>query len=89
MAIRIREEESLFERPLRRPRRGKMVAGVCAGLADWLGWDRTVVRLLFIVTTILAGVFPGLLVYAGLWLVVPEGNVCRTHVWEGWDERDL
>jgi phage shock protein PspC (stress-responsive transcriptional regulator) len=89
MAIRIREEESLFERPLRRPREGKMVGGVCAGLGSWLGWDVTVVRLLFIVTTILAGIFPGLLVYAGLWLVVPEGTRPRCCVWDSWDERDL
>lgn len=89
MAIQIREEDSLFERPLRRPRKGKMVAGVCAGLADWLGWDVTVVRLLFVVTSILAGVFPGLLVYAGLWLVVPEGACSHRRVCEGWDELDL
>jgi phage shock protein PspC (stress-responsive transcriptional regulator) len=58
-------------RPLRRSRRYRNVAGVCGGMAEWLGWRPTLVRVLFVVV----GALPflsGILVYLVLWLVVPE-----------------
>ena len=58
--------------PLRRSRRNRMIAGVCGGLAEWLGWDPTLVRVLYVVGSILSVAFPGLLVYVVLWLVMPE-----------------
>ena len=58
--------------PLRRSRRNRMIAGVCGGLADWLGWDPTLVRVLYVVVSILSAAFPGLLVYVILWIVMPE-----------------
>lgn len=58
--------------PLRRSRRNRMIAGVCGGLADWLGWDPTLVRVLYVVVSILSVAFPGLVVYVVLWLVMPE-----------------
>ena len=57
-------------RPLRRSRRHRIVAGVCGGLAEWLGWSPLVVRVLFVVV----GALPflsGILVYVVLWLLVP------------------
>jgi len=58
-------------RPLRRSRQ-RLLAGVCGGLADWLGWDRTLVRVLFVVVSILSAAFPGIVVYLVLWLVMPS-----------------
>ena len=60
--------------PLRRSRRNKMIAGVCGGLAEWLGWDPTLVRVLYVVVSILSAAFPGLLVYVILWIVMPEAQ---------------
>ena len=60
-------------RPLRRSRQ-RLVGGVCGGLADWLGWDRTLVRVLYVVVSILSAAFPGALVYVILWLVIPEAS---------------
>ena len=57
--------------PLRRSRSNKMIAGVCAGIADWLGWDPTVVRIGFILLSILSAAFPGILVYLIFWLITP------------------
>lgn len=57
--------------PLRRSRRHRIVAGVCGGLAEWLGWRPLLVRVLFV----LIGALPflsGILVYAVLWLLIPE-----------------
>jgi phage shock protein PspC (stress-responsive transcriptional regulator) len=58
--------------PLRRSRRNRMIAGVCGGLAEWMGWDPTLVRALYVVISILSAAFPGLLVYVVLWLLMPE-----------------
>jgi phage shock protein PspC (stress-responsive transcriptional regulator) len=61
--------------PLERVRNGAMIAGVCGGLARWLGWDPTIVRLLYIVATIASIGFPGILTYLILWLIMPlEGS---------------
>ncbi len=59
-------------RALVRSRSNRMLAGVCGGLAEWLGWDPTVVRILYIVVSILSVAFPGLLAYFILWIVMPE-----------------
>ena len=55
---------------LARPRHGKMIAGVCAGLARRFGWSPTTVRLLFILSCVLPG--PQFLVYLVLWVIMPE-----------------
>lgn len=57
---------------LHRSRSNRMIAGVCGGLAEWLGWDPTLVRILYIVVSIASAAFPGLLVYLILWVVMPE-----------------
>jgi phage shock protein C len=59
-------------RPLYLSRRNRKIGGVCGGIAEWLGWDPSVVRVLFILVSILSAAFPGILVYAILWLVVPR-----------------
>jgi phage shock protein PspC (stress-responsive transcriptional regulator) len=55
---------------LSRPRNGRMVAGVCAGLARRFGVSTTLVRVLFVVSCVLPG--PQILIYAALWIVVPS-----------------
>ena len=57
---------------LHRSRRSKMIAGVCGGLAETLGWDPTMVRLLYVLVSVLSAAFPGIIVYLLLWVVVPE-----------------
>jgi phage shock protein PspC (stress-responsive transcriptional regulator) len=58
--------------PLRRSRQNRMIAGVCGGLAAWLGWDVTLVRVLYIVVSALSAAFPGILAYIILWAVMPD-----------------
>ncbi len=57
---------------LHRSRSNRMIAGVCGGLAEWLGWDPTLVRILYVVVSVVSAAFPGLLVYLVLWVVMPE-----------------
>lgn len=58
--------------PLQRSVRNKMIAGVCGGLAEWLGWDVTLVRVLYVVVSVLSVAFPGILVYVILWAIMPR-----------------
>jgi len=51
--------------------RHKIIAGVCAGLAEWLGWDVTLIRVLYALVSILSAGFPGIIVYIVLWIVMP------------------
>jgi len=57
----------------RRLRRSKnrLVAGVCGGIAEWLGWDVTLVRVLYVVLSLVSIAFPGTIVYIILWIVMP------------------
>ena len=64
--------------PLRRSRSHRMIAGVCGGLADWLGWDVTLVRVLYIVVSVLSAAFPGLLAYLILWIVMPDADAATS-----------
>lgn len=48
----------------------KMLAGVCGGLAEAWDVDSTLVRVLYVVGTLLTGLLPGLLVYLVLMLVM-------------------
>ena len=50
----------------------RMIAGVCGGFAEWLGWNPTTFRILFVLVSILSAAFPGILVYLVLWLVMPK-----------------
>ncbi len=58
-------------RPLRRSTSDYMLAGVCGGIARWLGWDPTLVRVLYVLASVLSAAFPGVLVYVVCWLIVP------------------
>ena len=44
---------------------------MCAGIADWLGWGVTGVRVLYVLVSILSAAFPGILVYIILWIAMP------------------
>ena len=50
----------------------KMVAGVCAGIAEYLGLDVTIVRVAYVLVSIFSAGFPGLIVYLILMFVMPD-----------------
>jgi phage shock protein C len=49
----------------------RMIAGVCGGIAEWLGWSAGVVRSLFILVSVLSLGFAGLIFYTVLAIVMP------------------
>ncbi|PLX25158.1 MAG: stress-responsive transcriptional regulator [Salinivirgaceae bacterium] len=52
----------------------QMIAGVCGGIAEYFGWDKAIVRLGYLLLSILSAAFPGVLVYIILWIVMPENK---------------
>lgn len=55
-----------------RPRRGRVIAGVCAGLANRFSTSPTLVRVLFVLSLLLPG--PQILIYLALWIVMPKAR---------------
>lgn len=54
-----------------RSRADRMLAGVCGGLAEYFEVDSTLVRVVYVVATILTGVLGGLVLYALLAVIMP------------------
>jgi phage shock protein PspC (stress-responsive transcriptional regulator) len=52
-------------------RQNGIVAGVCGGIAAYLGWSTFIIRLIFLILLIPGGL-PGLLPYLILWLIMPK-----------------
>jgi phage shock protein PspC (stress-responsive transcriptional regulator) len=57
---------------LLRSRENRILGGVCGGIAEWLGWSPTSVRILFVLVSVLSAAFPGILIYLLLWFFMPE-----------------
>lgn len=49
----------------------QIIAGVCGGFAEWLGWSSKRVRIVFVLISVLSAAFPGVLVYLALWYLMP------------------
>jgi phage shock protein C len=61
-------------RSLRRSRTNRQIAGVIGGLAEYFRVDPTLLRVIYVVGSIVSAAFPGMLVYVLLWLLIPEAE---------------
>ena len=61
-------------RPLRRSRTNRQIAGVIGGLAEYFRVDPTLLRVVYVVVSILSAAFPGILVYVLLWILIPQAE---------------
>jgi phage shock protein C len=57
---------------LYRSRTNRMISGVCAGLGDFLSMDPTVVRLVFVIVGVVGWIFPAVIIYLVMAIVIPE-----------------
>ena len=57
---------------LYRSSRQHMIAGVMGGIAERFGWNANLLRILFVVVSIMSAAFPGMLVYLILWIIIPK-----------------
>jgi phage shock protein PspC (stress-responsive transcriptional regulator) len=67
-------EMTMANPPLHRSTSDRILAGVCGGIAAWLGWSSTLVRILFVLVSIFSAAFPGIIVYLALWLIMPKAR---------------
>jgi len=51
--------------------KNKIIGGVCAGIAEWFGWNTTIIRIAYVLLSIISAGLPGFLVYIILWIVMP------------------
>ncbi len=58
--------------PLQKSNKNCMIAGICGGIAEWLGWDPTLVRVAYVIASIFSVAFPGIIVYLILWAIMPK-----------------
>lgn len=58
-------------RRLTRSKKHKMIAGVCGGLAEYFVIEPTLVRVAYVIVSILSAAFPGILAYIILMFVLP------------------
>lgn len=59
---------------LYRTPRNSMIAGVMGGIAERFGWNANLLRVIFVLTSVMSAAFPGLLVYLVLWMLMPKQN---------------
>ena len=60
------------KKKLTRPRTGRMLAGICAGIADFFGMNVTLVRILYVLLTVFSAGILGVLLYFILTFFIPE-----------------
>lgn len=49
-----------------------MIAGVMGGIAERFGWNANLLRIIFVLVSVMSAGFPGILVYLVLWLLIPK-----------------
>ena len=59
---------------LHRSRQNRMIAGVMGGVAEYLGWNPTLTRLLFVIISTASAAVPGILIYIVMWVVMPNAT---------------
>ena len=52
----------------------RILAGVCGGMAEYFGIDATIVRIRYVLISILSAAFPGIIVYLILMLIMPNSE---------------
>ena len=62
-------------RLLRRSSQDRMVAGVMGGAAQFFGLDPNLLRVMYVIGSVMSAAFPGILVYVLLWLVIPNDHL--------------
>ena len=65
---------------LYRSNQQSMLAGVMGGIAERFGWNANLLRLIFVVISLMSAAFPGILVYLILWLVIPKNSLLTSNI---------
>ncbi len=84
MALYLRDDVSFLDRALRRSHDQRVLAGVCGGVAEWLGVEVAIVRLAYLGIALVTSVLPMAILYWLLAFVIPEARSRRAHR-SGWE----
>ncbi len=60
---------------LKRSNKEKVIAGVCGGIAEYFDVDPSIVRIIYVVVSVLSVAFPGFLVYIIMWVIIPKSEI--------------
>jgi phage shock protein C len=62
-------KESMWRRS-----KDRIIAGVCGGIAEKMGWPPNRVRVAYVILSVFSAAFPGILVYCVLWFLMPDAE---------------
>tara|TARA_Y100000310_G_C20566830_1_gene755913 strand:- start:441 stop:632 length:192 start_codon:yes stop_codon:yes gene_type:complete len=62
----------MVKKRLYRSKKERILLGVCGGIAEYFDVDPTIVRLIWVVATLITGLFPGIVAYVIAALIMPE-----------------
>lgn len=62
----------MHNKKLYRSKTDKKIGGVLGGLAEYFNIDSTLLRVIFVFIVFFSGIFPGVLAYLFVWLIMPE-----------------
>ena len=65
---------------LRKSKNEKMIAGVLGGFAEYFNIDVSLLRIAYVLLSVLSAAFPGILVYLILWVIMPYERAGHTEV---------
>jgi phage shock protein C len=63
-----------MEKQLTRLPNDKIIFGICSGVAQYLGWDKTIVRIIFAFLVLVTGFFPIIVLYIIAYFIMPVNN---------------
>lgn len=67
----------MVQKKLHLSNRDKKIAGVCGGIAEYLDFDPTLIRILWVLLSVMSTGFPGILLYIICWAVMPADDEYR------------
>lgn len=60
---------------LRRSNKERMIAGVCGGIAEYFDFDPGIVRIVYVLVSVISVAFPGILFYLLMWMIIPRSDI--------------
>ena len=55
----------------------RWIAGICGGIGEYLEIDPNVIRVIWVIVTVLTGFIAGIIIYILLWIILPEQGQAR------------
>lgn len=60
------------QKKLHRSTKDSILAGILGGFAEYLKTDSSIIRVVYVLLTLITGFIPGIILYLAMWVIVPE-----------------